>query len=139
MRPTPVEAARRARSSCVDISACSLLPFIAKRESAPRDTGDSKMKFPPRMCVTSAILTQLETIALARSSVAGRPPSLCGILIGYLRLRRTCGAPGSKRAADHVEHGGAPTTAMQSVFAASAATRSTTSSRAKSCPMPPRS
>eukprot|EP00965_Chrysotila_dentata_P018346 610430-Pleurochrysis_carterae.AAC.1 len=63
MRPTPVEAASRARSSCVDMSACSLLPSIANRESAPRDTGDSKMKFPPRMCAASAILTQLETIA----------------------------------------------------------------------------
>eukprot|EP00965_Chrysotila_dentata_P023407 776007-Pleurochrysis_carterae.AAC.1 len=91
--------------------ACSLLPSIAKRESVPRDTGDSKMKLLPRMCVASAILTQLETIALARSTVAGRPPSLCGTPIGYLRMRRTCGAPGSKRAADHVEHGGDATTA----------------------------
>eukprot|EP00965_Chrysotila_dentata_P235008 6200498-Pleurochrysis_carterae.AAC.4 len=137
MRPTPVEAARRGRSSCVDMSACSLLPSIAKQKSAPRDTGDSKMKFPPRMCEASAILTQLEAIALARSTVAGRPPSLCGSPIGYLRVRRTCGAPGSKRAADHVEPGGDATTATQSVFAASAATRSATSS--KSCPMPPRS
>eukprot|EP00965_Chrysotila_dentata_P148405 4899788-Pleurochrysis_carterae.AAC.1 len=51
MRPTPVEAARRAKSLCVDMSACSLLHSIAKRESAPRDTGDSKTKLPPRMCV----------------------------------------------------------------------------------------
>eukprot|EP00965_Chrysotila_dentata_P168421 5561413-Pleurochrysis_carterae.AAC.1 len=135
MRPTPVDAARRARS-CVDMSACSLLPSIAKRESAPRDTGDLKMKFPPRMCVASAILTQLEKIALARSTVSGRPPSLCGNPIGYLRVRRTCGAPGSKRAADHVEHGGDATTATQSVFAA-CSTQPATSSRAKSCPMPP--
>eukprot|EP00965_Chrysotila_dentata_P116786 3859906-Pleurochrysis_carterae.AAC.1 len=121
------------------MSACSLLPSIAKRESAFRDTGDSKMKFPPRMCVTSAILTQLETIALARSTVAGRPPSFCGTPIGCLRVRRTCGAPGSKRAADQVKHGGDATTATQSVLAASTATRSATSSRARSFPMPPRS
>eukprot|EP00965_Chrysotila_dentata_P112708 3724317-Pleurochrysis_carterae.AAC.1 len=77
MRPIPFEAARRARSLSVDMSACSLLPSIAKRESAPRDTGDSKIKLPPCMCAISAILTQLETTALARSTVAGRPPSLC--------------------------------------------------------------
>eukprot|EP00965_Chrysotila_dentata_P106338 3512466-Pleurochrysis_carterae.AAC.1 len=97
------------------------------------------MKFPPRMCVASAILTQLETIALARSTVAGRPPSFCGTPIGCSRVRSTCGAPGSNRAADQVEHGGDATTATQSVFAASSATRSATSSRDRSCPMPPRS
>eukprot|EP00965_Chrysotila_dentata_P077015 2543222-Pleurochrysis_carterae.AAC.1 len=75
------------------MSACSLLPSIAKRESAPRDTGDSKMKLPPCMCALSAILTQLETIGLARSTAAGRPPSLCGTPIGYSCVRRTCGAP----------------------------------------------
>eukprot|EP00965_Chrysotila_dentata_P136668 4519843-Pleurochrysis_carterae.AAC.1 len=62
------------------------------------------MKLPPCMCAISAIFTQLETIALARSNVAGRPPSLCGTPIGYSCVRKTCGAPGSKRAADHVEH-----------------------------------
>eukprot|EP00965_Chrysotila_dentata_P070802 2340472-Pleurochrysis_carterae.AAC.1 len=67
------------------MSACSLLASIAKRESAPRDTCDSKMKLPPRVCVISAMLTQLETIALARRTVAGRPPSLCGTPIGYSR------------------------------------------------------
>eukprot|EP00965_Chrysotila_dentata_P171920 5673183-Pleurochrysis_carterae.AAC.1 len=46
MRPTRVEAARRAKSSYIDISACSLFPSFAKREFAPRDTGDSKMKLP---------------------------------------------------------------------------------------------
>eukprot|EP00965_Chrysotila_dentata_P042841 1421696-Pleurochrysis_carterae.AAC.3 len=46
---------------------------------------------------------------------------------------------GSKRAADQVEQGGDATTATQSVFAASTATRSATSSRARQCPMPPRS
>eukprot|EP00965_Chrysotila_dentata_P168246 5556013-Pleurochrysis_carterae.AAC.1 len=139
MRPTPVDAARRAKSLCVDMSTCSLLPSIAKRESAPRGTGDSNMKLPPRMCVISAILTQLETIALARSTVAGRPPSLCGTPIGYLHVRRICGAPGSKRAAEHVEHGGDAITATQSVLAANSGTRSATSSQAKSCPIPPRS
>eukprot|EP00965_Chrysotila_dentata_P176966 5844691-Pleurochrysis_carterae.AAC.1 len=97
------------------------------------------MKLPPRMCVTSAILTQLKTIALARNTVAGRPPSLCGTPIGCLRVRRTCGAPGSKRAADHVEHGGDAITATQRVLAANSATLSATSSRARSHPMPPRS
>eukprot|EP00965_Chrysotila_dentata_P114796 3794048-Pleurochrysis_carterae.AAC.1 len=121
------------------MSACSLLPSIANRESAPRDTGDSKMKFPPRMCAASAILTQLETIALARSTVAGRPSSFCGTLIGCSRVRSTCGAPGLNRAADQVEHGGDASTASQSVFAASSATRSATLSLARSCPMPPRS
>eukprot|EP00965_Chrysotila_dentata_P181816 6002014-Pleurochrysis_carterae.AAC.1 len=62
------------------------------------------MKLPPCMCAISAISTQLETIALAHSTVAGRPPSPCGTPIEYSCARRTCGAPGSKRAADHVEH-----------------------------------
>eukprot|EP00965_Chrysotila_dentata_P138471 4580234-Pleurochrysis_carterae.AAC.1 len=75
------------------MSACSFLPSIAKRDSAPRDTGDSNMKLPPCMCAISAIFTQLETIALARSTVAGRPPSPCGTPIGYSCVRRTCGAP----------------------------------------------
>eukprot|EP00965_Chrysotila_dentata_P129961 4296124-Pleurochrysis_carterae.AAC.1 len=59
--------------------------------------------------------------------------------MGCSRVRRTCGAPGSKRAADHVEHGGDATTATHRVLAASVATRSATSSRARSCPIPPRS
>eukprot|EP00965_Chrysotila_dentata_P084600 2792261-Pleurochrysis_carterae.AAC.1 len=84
--------------------ASSLFPSIAKREFAPRDTGDSNVKLLPCTCVISAILTQLETIAFARSTVAGRPPSLCGNPIGCSSVRGTCGAPGSKRAADHVEH-----------------------------------
>eukprot|EP00965_Chrysotila_dentata_P182643 6031188-Pleurochrysis_carterae.AAC.1 len=46
MRPTPYVAASCARSLCVDMSACSLLPSMAKRESAPRDTGDSNTKSP---------------------------------------------------------------------------------------------
>eukprot|EP00965_Chrysotila_dentata_P038845 1290312-Pleurochrysis_carterae.AAC.1 len=80
------------------------------------------MKLPPCKCVISAILTQLETIAFTRSTAAGRPPSLCGTPIGYSRVRKTCGAPSSKRAADHVEHGGDATTATQSVSAANSAT-----------------
>eukprot|EP00965_Chrysotila_dentata_P003434 111753-Pleurochrysis_carterae.AAC.4 len=48
IRPTPVIAARRARSSCVDMSTCLLLLSIAHRESAPSETGDSKMKLPPQ-------------------------------------------------------------------------------------------
>eukprot|EP00965_Chrysotila_dentata_P049117 1628982-Pleurochrysis_carterae.AAC.1 len=49
MRPTPAVAARRARSVCVDMSACSPLPSMANRDSDPRDTGDSKTKLPLRM------------------------------------------------------------------------------------------
>eukprot|EP00965_Chrysotila_dentata_P011577 378917-Pleurochrysis_carterae.AAC.1 len=72
-------------------------------------------------------------------TVAGRPPSLCGTPIGCSRVRRTCGAPGSNRAADQVEQGGEAMTATHIGLAPSAATRSVTSSRARSCPMPPRS
>eukprot|EP00965_Chrysotila_dentata_P044827 1489427-Pleurochrysis_carterae.AAC.2 len=61
IRPTPAFDARRDRSSCVDMSTCSFLPSIAKRESAPRETGDSNMKLPPRTCAASA------TRALARN------------------------------------------------------------------------
>eukprot|EP00965_Chrysotila_dentata_P023363 774435-Pleurochrysis_carterae.AAC.1 len=68
-------------------------------------------------------------MALARTTVAGSPPS----------VRSTCGAPGSNRAADQVEHGGDATTAMQSVLDASSIARSATSSRARSWPIPPRS
>eukprot|EP00965_Chrysotila_dentata_P170356 5622997-Pleurochrysis_carterae.AAC.1 len=138
MRPTPAVAPKRARSSCVDMSACSLLPSTANRESAPRETGDSKIKLPPCLCAASATRTQFLMIALARVTVAGRPPSLLGTLIGCSRVRSTCGAPGSKRAADNVEHGGDAITATQSVSAARVATRSVTSSRAMSCLMPPR-
>eukprot|EP00965_Chrysotila_dentata_P167828 5542234-Pleurochrysis_carterae.AAC.1 len=87
------------------MSACSPLPSMANRDSDPRGTGDSNTKLPPRMCVASATRTQFVTIAFAQMTVAGRPPSLCGTPIGCSRVRRTCGAPGSKRAADHVEHG----------------------------------
>eukprot|EP00965_Chrysotila_dentata_P168154 5553100-Pleurochrysis_carterae.AAC.1 len=73
MRPTPAVAARRARSTCVDMSACSLLPLIAKREFAPRDTDDSKTKLPLRMCVALAFRTRFATIAFARITVEGRP------------------------------------------------------------------
>eukprot|EP00965_Chrysotila_dentata_P261926 6214409-Pleurochrysis_carterae.AAC.3 len=38
MRPTPAVAARRARSVCVDMSACSPLPSMANRESDPPAT-----------------------------------------------------------------------------------------------------
>eukprot|EP00965_Chrysotila_dentata_P176105 5814926-Pleurochrysis_carterae.AAC.1 len=72
-------------------------------------------------------------------TVSGKPPSLCGTPMGCSRVRRTNGAPGSKRAADHVEHGGDATTATHGVLAASVVTRSATSSRARSCPIPPRS
>eukprot|EP00965_Chrysotila_dentata_P247950 6208049-Pleurochrysis_carterae.AAC.4 len=75
------------------MSACSLLPSIAKRESAPRKTGDSKTKLPSfSTCVALAIRTQFATIAFTRITVAGRPPSLCGAPIGCSRVRRTCGA-----------------------------------------------
>eukprot|EP00965_Chrysotila_dentata_P009985 325459-Pleurochrysis_carterae.AAC.1 len=76
MRPTPAVAALRARSSCVDMSTCSSSSSIANRESAPRETGDSKMKLPPCLCAASATRTQFLTIALARVTVAGKPPSL---------------------------------------------------------------
>eukprot|EP00965_Chrysotila_dentata_P134693 4455346-Pleurochrysis_carterae.AAC.1 len=102
MRPTPGVAASRARSSCVDMSACSDLPSIASRELPPRDTGDSNTKFPLiRMCAALATRTQFFTIAFARMTVAGNPPSLCGMPMGESRVLRTCGAPGSKRASDH--------------------------------------
>eukprot|EP00965_Chrysotila_dentata_P135865 4491372-Pleurochrysis_carterae.AAC.1 len=73
MRPTPCVAAERARSSCVDMSACLLLPSIANRDSAPRETGDSKMKLPLCLCAASATRTKFLTIALARVTVAGNP------------------------------------------------------------------
>eukprot|EP00965_Chrysotila_dentata_P022125 732275-Pleurochrysis_carterae.AAC.1 len=76
MRPTPDVAASRARSSCMDMSACSDLPSIANGELAPRDTGDSNTKFPLRMCAALATRTQFVTIAFARMTVAGNPPSL---------------------------------------------------------------
>eukprot|EP00965_Chrysotila_dentata_P177841 5874095-Pleurochrysis_carterae.AAC.1 len=74
---------------------------MANREFAPRETGDSKTKLPVFACVALAMRTQFATIAFARITVAGRPPSLCGTPIGCSRVRRTCGAPGSNRAADH--------------------------------------
>eukprot|EP00965_Chrysotila_dentata_P117281 3876128-Pleurochrysis_carterae.AAC.1 len=82
------------------------------------------MKLPPCLCAASATRTQFLTIALARVTIAGRPPSLWGTPIGFSRVQRTCGAPGSKRAADHVEQGGDAITATQSVSAARVATRS---------------
>eukprot|EP00965_Chrysotila_dentata_P258419 6213212-Pleurochrysis_carterae.AAC.2 len=100
---------------------------MAKRKLAPRETGDTKTTFPPLACVALAMRTQLATIAFARVTVAGRPPSLCGTPIGCSRVRRTCGAPGSNRAADHVEHGGDAMAATHIGLAASAATRSATS------------
>eukprot|EP00965_Chrysotila_dentata_P198321 6178715-Pleurochrysis_carterae.AAC.1 len=121
------------------MSRCSLFSSIAKRESAPRETGDPKTKLPLLSCAALAIRTLFATMAFARITVAGEPPSLRSTPIGCSRGRRTCGAPGSKRAADHVEHDGDATTAMHSALAAKAATRSATSSRASSCPMPPRS
>eukprot|EP00965_Chrysotila_dentata_P107062 3537715-Pleurochrysis_carterae.AAC.1 len=85
------------------------------------------MKLPPCLCAASATRTQFRTIALALVTVAGSPPSLWGTPIGS-----------SRRAADHVKQGGDAITATQSVSAASVATRSVTSSRTMSCPMPPR-
>eukprot|EP00965_Chrysotila_dentata_P036241 1207192-Pleurochrysis_carterae.AAC.1 len=105
MRPTPFVVASCARSVCVDMSACSFFPSTAKREFAPRETGDSNTKLPFFACVALAMRTQFATIAFARVTVAGRPPSLSGTPIGCSRVRRTCGAPDSNRAADHVEHG----------------------------------
>eukprot|EP00965_Chrysotila_dentata_P007643 248944-Pleurochrysis_carterae.AAC.1 len=63
-------------------------------------------------------------MAFALITVAGRLPSLCGTPIGCSRVRRTCGASGSNRDADHVEHGCDAMTAMHSELAAKAATRS---------------
>eukprot|EP00965_Chrysotila_dentata_P167664 5537177-Pleurochrysis_carterae.AAC.1 len=71
------------------MSACSLLPSIANRDSAPRETGDSKMKLPPCLCAASATRTQFLTIALARVTVVGNPPSLWGTPIGSSRVRST--------------------------------------------------
>eukprot|EP00965_Chrysotila_dentata_P048338 1603236-Pleurochrysis_carterae.AAC.1 len=64
------------------MSACSLLPSIANREVAPRGTGDSTTKLPLRMCAAFATRTQFTTIAFARKTVAGKPPSLCGTPMG---------------------------------------------------------
>eukprot|EP00965_Chrysotila_dentata_P129199 4270689-Pleurochrysis_carterae.AAC.1 len=66
MRPTPCVVAICARSVCVDMSACSLFPLMAKRELAPRETGDSKTKFPFLAGVALAMRTQFATIAFAR-------------------------------------------------------------------------
>eukprot|EP00965_Chrysotila_dentata_P014047 465704-Pleurochrysis_carterae.AAC.1 len=112
------------------MSTCSFLPSIAKRESAPLPTGDSNTNCPPCGCAAMAIRVQFVTIVFARTTVAGSPPSCCGTPIGCTFVRSTCGAPGSNRAADHVEHGGEATTAMQSTFDASSIARSATSSRA---------
>eukprot|EP00965_Chrysotila_dentata_P027548 915633-Pleurochrysis_carterae.AAC.1 len=60
-------------SSCVDMSTCSALPSIAKREDRPRDTGDSKTKLPSCLCAADATRTQLLTMAFARMTVAGSP------------------------------------------------------------------
>eukprot|EP00965_Chrysotila_dentata_P026645 883388-Pleurochrysis_carterae.AAC.1 len=46
MRSTPFVAASCTRSLCVDMSACSLFPSMAKREFSPLETGDSKTKSP---------------------------------------------------------------------------------------------
>eukprot|EP00965_Chrysotila_dentata_P174321 5754897-Pleurochrysis_carterae.AAC.1 len=72
------------------------------------------------------------TIVLARTTVAGRPPSCRGTPIRCTLVCSTCGAPGSNRPADHVEHGGEATAAMQSAFDASSIARSATSTRARS-------
>eukprot|EP00965_Chrysotila_dentata_P016159 535137-Pleurochrysis_carterae.AAC.1 len=56
------------------------------------------MKSAPRANAASAMSAQFAAIALALTTAAGRCPS-------------TCGVPGSKRAADHVVHGGDATTA----------------------------
>eukprot|EP00965_Chrysotila_dentata_P035614 1185208-Pleurochrysis_carterae.AAC.1 len=89
MRQTPAIDARRVMSSCFDMSTCSALPSMAKREDRPRDTGDSKMKLPLCLCAAIATRTQLLTIAFARMTVAGRPPSFCGTPIGCSAVRRT--------------------------------------------------
>eukprot|EP00965_Chrysotila_dentata_P133852 4427075-Pleurochrysis_carterae.AAC.1 len=110
------------------MSTCSALPSMVKRDFALLDTGDSKVKLPPRLYAAIATSMQLLTIALARVTVAGRPPSVCDTPIGYSDVRSTCESPGAKRAADQVEHGGDATTATQSVSDASSATRLATSS-----------
>eukprot|EP00965_Chrysotila_dentata_P154384 5101915-Pleurochrysis_carterae.AAC.3 len=89
MRPTPAINSRCVMSSCVDMSTCSALTLMAKREDRPRDTGDSKMKLPPYLWAAIATRTQLLTIAFARMTVAGRPPSFCGTPIGYSAVRGT--------------------------------------------------
>eukprot|EP00965_Chrysotila_dentata_P123777 4091320-Pleurochrysis_carterae.AAC.1 len=63
---------------------------MAKREFAPRDTGDSKTKSPLLSYAALAMRTQFVTMAFALITVAGRPPSLCGTPIGCSRVRRTC-------------------------------------------------
>eukprot|EP00965_Chrysotila_dentata_P071111 2350054-Pleurochrysis_carterae.AAC.1 len=73
MRPTPSVDASRASASCVDMTRCSPLPSMAKRESEPRDTGDSNTNWRPVSNAVVAMRAQLATIALARMTVAGNP------------------------------------------------------------------
>eukprot|EP00965_Chrysotila_dentata_P219389 6191116-Pleurochrysis_carterae.AAC.1 len=89
MRPTPSIEASRTRSSCELISTCSLLPFIANRDRAPRDTSDSNTNCPPWCCAALATRTQVLTMALARTTGAGKPPSRCGTPIGCRSVRNT--------------------------------------------------
>eukprot|EP00965_Chrysotila_dentata_P014227 471724-Pleurochrysis_carterae.AAC.2 len=89
MRPTPVIDARFVMSSCVDMSTCSALSSMAKREDRPRDTGDSKMKPPPCLWAAIATRTQFLRIAFARMTVAGKPPSFCGTPIGCSVVQST--------------------------------------------------
>eukprot|EP00965_Chrysotila_dentata_P017492 581319-Pleurochrysis_carterae.AAC.2 len=69
-------------SSCVDMSTCFALPSIASLELTPRETGNPKIKTPPRVWAAFAMRAQLVTIAFTRATVAGSPPSLWGIPIG---------------------------------------------------------
>eukprot|EP00965_Chrysotila_dentata_P205093 6182742-Pleurochrysis_carterae.AAC.1 len=85
-------------SSCVDMSTCSALAFDRESRICPRETGDSKTNSSPWACAASATPTQFDTITLARVMVG--PPSLCGMPIGCVSVRSTCGAPGSKHAAN---------------------------------------
>eukprot|EP00965_Chrysotila_dentata_P167617 5534944-Pleurochrysis_carterae.AAC.1 len=62
MRSSPFVAASCFRSLCVDMSACSLFPLMAKREFSPRKTGDSKTKSPLLSYAALAMRTQFATM-----------------------------------------------------------------------------
>eukprot|EP00965_Chrysotila_dentata_P129285 4273637-Pleurochrysis_carterae.AAC.1 len=59
------------------------------------------------------MVAQFAAIALALMTAAGSVPSFCGIPIGCSCVRKTCGVPGSKRAADQVVQGGEANTTTQ--------------------------
>eukprot|EP00965_Chrysotila_dentata_P121678 4022491-Pleurochrysis_carterae.AAC.1 len=61
---------------------------MAKREDRPRDTGDLNTKLPPCLFAADATRTQLLTMAFARMTVAGSPPSYCAGCAGIPILDR---------------------------------------------------